>query len=181
MWTAPSSQRPRVITRGAFLFSANVHALLRLFDHERAIRVPIAESTRFLLRGTDFSVRALCRDHSGESTEAGLQAAAFHTRDRRRRVYCPAGTSSAGNSLRALWFTASRHPGLFAPHCWRKRRPDGEHGRATMTSTPPSTRPATCRRALQVRGAARQVVAESATTAARSSGGETLSHRRGRP
>lgn len=69
-WAATSSQRPRVITRGAFLFSANVHALLRLIDHERSTRVPIAKSTRFLLPGADLGVRALClgdpgREHGG--------------------------------------------------------------------------------------------------------------------
>lgn len=54
-----------MITRGAFVFSANVHALLRLIDHERSTRVPIAKSTRFLLPGADLGVRALCLGDPG--------------------------------------------------------------------------------------------------------------------
>jgi len=66
-----------VITRGAFLFSANVHALLRFIDHERAIRVPTAGSTRFPLAGADFGVRALClgdsgREHGGWFAATGV-------------------------------------------------------------------------------------------------------------
>lgn len=73
-WTATSSQRPRVIIRGAFLFSANLHALLRLTDYERAIRVPIAESTRFPLPGADFGVRALCLGDPGREHEGWFTA-----------------------------------------------------------------------------------------------------------
>jgi len=72
-FTEPSRDHPR-----GLLFSANVHALLQLIDHERAIRVPIAASTRFRLPGAEFGVRALClghpgREHGGWFTAAPVQ------------------------------------------------------------------------------------------------------------
>jgi hypothetical protein len=100
----------------------------------------------------------------GESAGVGLQQAPFDARESRRPVYGSAGTPSASDSLRSLRFTASRHLCLFAPRSWRKKRPDGEHRRATMKSTPRRARPATWKRGLLVRDAARSVVADSATT-----------------
>src|SRR5690606_21620256 len=77
-----------------------------------------------------------------------------------------AGTPSASDSLRALWFTTSRHLGLFAPWCWRKRRPDGEHGRATMTSTDLTREEEDLyRRVAEIIEAARSHVARSVNTA----------------